>query len=104
MSGNLNTSGPGLDVAVANIATLSPHVFEVPREESDLNLVQTAEGATVRSALVASLIYCISRSSRLDRATYDFEQKRIQSLKTRKAKMEEYAGIQELGAIDEENP
>jgi hypothetical protein len=76
-----NKSGPGADVAVAKVATLSEHAFEAPGKGSDLNPVLTAGGATDRSAPVASLlvISSVSTSSRLDRATYDVEQKRIET-------------------------
>jgi hypothetical protein len=79
LSGNKSESGA--DIAVANVATLSEHAFEAPRKGSDLNPVPTAGGSTDRSAPVASLpvISSVSPSSRLDRVTYDVEQKRIET-------------------------
>ena len=65
-------SGPGANVAVAKVATLSEHAFEAPREGSDLNPVLATGGATDRSAPVASLPEISSASVltsiRLDRA------------------------------------
>ena len=68
-------------LAVAKIATLSEHAFEAPRKGPDLNPVLTAGGATGGSAPVASLpvISSVSTSSRLDRATYDVDQKIIEA-------------------------
>jgi len=67
-------SGPGAEVEVAEVATLSEHAFETPRKGSDLNPVLTAGGATDRSAPVASLPVIspvsVSTSSRLDRAPH----------------------------------
>ena len=78
-------SGPGADVAVAKVATLSRHAFETPRtgsESSDLNFVLTPGAATERSAPEASLpaITSVPTSSRLDKTAYEAEQKRIETL------------------------
>ena len=77
-----NNSEPGADVAVAKVATLSRHAFETPRTGSDLNFILTPGGATDGSALPASLpvITSDSTSSRPDKAAYEAEQKRIETL------------------------
>ena len=74
-------SGLGADVAVAKVATLSEHAFEAHRKGSGLNPVVTAGGATHRSAPVTSLpvMSSVSTSSRVDRATYEVERKRLEA-------------------------
>ena len=75
-------SGPGADVAVAKVATLSKHAFEAPHKGSDLNPILTPGGATDSSALVASLQVktSVSTSSKLlDGAAHAAEQERIKT-------------------------
>ena len=73
-------TGPGVDVTVAKVATVSEHAFDAPRKGLDLVSESIGDVHTKsHSAGSSRKVLPVSTPSRPDRATYDVEQRIIET-------------------------